>query len=68
MHILMGVPIGFVLWFISWLLVVKAVYPQAGQDLAAVILSLIVCFGIGALIGDSIGRLRHYKGPEQYQP
>lgn len=68
MYILMGVPIGFVLWFISWLFVVKAMYPQAGQDLATVILSLIVCFGIGALIGESIGRVRHYKGPEQYQP
>jgi hypothetical protein len=68
MYILMVVPIGFVLWLISWLLVVKVVYPRAGQDLAAVILSLIVCFDIEALIDDFIGRLRHYKGPGQYQP
>ncbi len=30
--------------------------------------SLVVCFAIGAYIGDLIGKARHYKGPRQYQP
>ena len=29
--------------------------------------SLAACFGVGAFIGDFIGRLRNYEGPEQYQ-
>ncbi len=68
MYILIGVPVGFVLWFISWFTLIRPMYPQAGQDLTLVIISLIACFGVGAIIGDSIGRVRHYKGPEQYQP
>jgi hypothetical protein len=68
MYILLGAPIGFVLWFISWFFVVRVMYPQAGENLAAVLISLIVCFGIAFVIGDLIGKARHYKGPEQYQP
>ncbi len=34
---------------------------------AVVITSWIGCFALGGLLGDLIGRLRHYKGPQQYQ-
>ena len=67
MYILIGVPVGFVLWYISWFFVLRPMFPRAGQDTLA-LLSLAVCFGIGAFIGELIGRIRHYKGPEQYQP
>jgi len=33
-----------------------------------VLLTFIGCFVLCGLIGDSIGKMRHYKGPEQYQP
>jgi hypothetical protein len=68
MYILIGVPMGFILWYFSWFFVIRSLRPQAGQDFALVILSLIVSFAIGGFIGELIGRLRHYKGPEKYQP
>jgi hypothetical protein len=69
MYILMGVPIGFVLWFILALFN-RAIVFGSGVDGNPVnfIVSLSICFGVGAVIGDLIGRARHYKGPEQYQP
>jgi hypothetical protein len=33
-----------------------------------VIITWVGCFALGGLIGDLIGKIRHYKGPEQYQP
>jgi hypothetical protein len=33
-----------------------------------VIITWAGCFALGGLIGDLIGKIRHYKGPEQYQP
>jgi hypothetical protein len=33
-----------------------------------VLLTFIGCFALGGLIGDLIGKFRHYKGPEQYSP
>jgi hypothetical protein len=68
MYILLGVPIGFVLWYIFWLLIVRNILPNVDENIALGILSLAVCYGIGALIGDLIGKLRHYRGPEKYQP
>lgn len=68
MYLLIGVPVGFVIWFISWFFIVRVAFPHSGENLGLVIISLVICFGIGALIGDLIGKTRHYKGPEQYQP
>jgi hypothetical protein len=55
--------LGFVLWVIwvasgigSW------VTGIAGSDFSR-ILSLVVCYGMGALIGDGIGKWRHYILP-----
>lgn len=31
-----------------------------------VIITWIGCFALGGLIGDLIGKIRHYKGPNQY--
>jgi hypothetical protein len=37
------------------------------HDIDASVLAVWVgCFALGGLIGDLIGRLRHYKGPERY--
>ena len=33
-----------------------------------VIITWVGCFALGGLMGDLIGKIRHYKGPEQYQP
>ena len=63
MYILSGLPVGFVLWYIACLL-----FSRIMTDLTFFVLSLVVCISIGVLIGDCIGRLRNYKGPEQYQP
>ncbi len=68
MYILLGVPIGFVLWYISWLLIMRNIFPNVGENIALGILSLAVCYGIGAVIGDLVGKLRNYRGPERYQP
>jgi len=55
--------LGFVLWVIcvasgiaSW------VTGIAGSDFSLV-LSFVVCYGMGALIGDGIGKRRHYILP-----
>ena len=67
MYILIGVPLGFVIWIAFWMLIMRQVYPQGGKSLSVVVLSIIGCYAVAFLIGDLIGRLRHYKGPEQYQ-
>jgi hypothetical protein len=35
---------------------------------AVVITAWIGCFALGGILGDIIGRIRHYKGPGQYSP
>ena len=67
MYILMGLPIGFVLWFIL-MLFARNFFVSGVAWQVFFIGSMAVCFGVGAVIGDRIGRHRHYKGPEQYQP
>jgi hypothetical protein len=68
MYTLLGVPIGFVIWFIFIFAIERTSYPQAAGDSVVFIGSMLVCFGIGAIVGNFIGWLRDYKGPEQYQP
>ena len=67
MYILLGLPIGFVLWYIVVLLSLNIFGGEINGDFLFSIVSLVACFGVGAIVGDLIGRLRHYKGPEQYQ-
>jgi hypothetical protein len=67
MYILLGVFIGGVIWIISAFFLSR-IFTQGPNEDVAIVVSLVVCFGLGALIGDLIGRARHYKGPKQYQP
>ena len=67
MYIMVGVPLGFVIWISFWMLIMRQIYPQGSKSWTIVILSIIGCYAVAFLIGDLVGRLRHYKGPEQYQ-
>jgi MFS family permease len=67
MYILLGTFIGGVFWIVSAFFLSR-IFTQGFSEDAAIIVSLAVCFGFGALLGDLIGRARYYKGPEQYQP
>jgi DNA-binding HxlR family transcriptional regulator len=67
MYILAGVPIGSLLWFVFTAFSFSGFRFWANEDFVFVFGSIVACFGIGALIGDFIGRLRNYKGPEEYQ-
>lgn len=58
MYALMGFPIGFVIWFALVFLVERTVYPQLADDFVLFTCSMLVCLGVGGLIGDFIGRLR----------
>lgn len=66
-YILKGLPIGFALWLVFTVFSTGLFGSWINEDFVSVFGSLAACFGIGALIGDFIGRLRNYKGPEQYQ-
>jgi hypothetical protein len=68
MYILIGVPLGSVFWFFLWMVIIRQIYPQAAENDLIVVLSIIGCYIAGFVIGDLIGRFRHYKGPEQYSP
>jgi hypothetical protein len=68
MYILIGVPIAFILWLILWNISLSVFGRWINEDFVLVFGSLAICFLIGGIIGDLIGRLRHYKGPEQYSP
>lgn len=69
MYLLLGFVIGGVIWMVSLPLFVRLTARAQGYDeLFFVVVSLIVCFGGGCVIGDLIGRARNYKGPGRYQP
>jgi hypothetical protein len=53
-------------WFSIAAIVVLSHYGFREID-AVVITAWIGCFVLGGLLGDLIGRIRHYKGPQQYQ-
>jgi hypothetical protein len=67
MYILIGVPIGFILWLIVWNISLSAFGRGINEDFILAFGSIAICLLIGGFIGDFIGRLRHYKGPQQYQ-
>ncbi|MCW4015528.1 MAG: hypothetical protein NWF06_04090 [Candidatus Bathyarchaeota archaeon] len=64
LFILLGItPLGFVLWVICiYVLNRTALIGESGTWPIAV-LCFVVCFGLGALIGDWIGKKRHYILP-----
>jgi hypothetical protein len=55
--------LGFILWVI-WVAsgIASWVTGIAGSDFSLV-LSLVVCYGMGAVIGDIMGKWRHYILP-----
>jgi hypothetical protein len=55
--------LGFLLWVI-WVAsgIASWVTGVAGSDFS-LMLSVVVCYGTGALIGDGIGKWRHYMLP-----
>lgn len=63
--------IGGIIW-IMFLAILhfdnQLIYFEGQNEVAYSVLSVVICFSVGALIGDIIGRKRHYKGPERYQP
>jgi hypothetical protein len=65
-YILIGIPIGFVIWLDLTAFYIS-INRWVNENFIIIFGSLAACLGIGALIGDLIGKLRKYKGPEQYQ-
>lgn len=65
-YILMGIPIGFGIW-LGFIALPLGIGVLVKENFIFVFGSLNACLGTGPLIGDFIGRLRNYKGPEQYE-
>jgi len=63
-YILLGItPIGFVLWIIWAISGIGRWVTQTAGSGPSLLISWIVCYGIGALIGDWIGKRRNYILP-----
>lgn len=58
---LSAVKIGNSLRIVRWM--ISVIGPT---EYAAIALSLVVSFGIGAILGDLLGKLRNYKVSAQY--
>ena len=65
-----GFLFGTIIWmflyasgFFKWMVNAFSLIEDEG-----VALSLVLCFGIGAILGELFGKHRNYKGPEQYSP
>lgn len=64
LYILFGItPIGFGLWIIWATSGIGRLLNKLVGALPSLLISWIVCYGIGALIGDWIGRRRNYRLP-----
>jgi len=64
LYILLGItPIGFVLWIIWAISGIGRWVTQTAGPGQSLLISWIVCYGIGALIGDWIGKRRNYILP-----
>jgi hypothetical protein len=63
-YILVGItPIGFVLWVICSFILNRLLITSASGTWPLFLVSGAVCFGLGALIGDWIGKRRNYILP-----
>jgi hypothetical protein len=63
-YILIGItPIGFVLWVICTFILNRVIITSASGTWPLFLASGAVCFGLGALIGDWIGKRRNYILP-----
>ncbi|PVX23072.1 MAG: hypothetical protein CW691_11690 [Candidatus Bathyarchaeum sp.] len=64
LFILLGItPIGFVLWVICVFILNRTLLLGASGTWPFAVLCAAVCFGLGALIGDWIGKKRNYILP-----
>ena len=64
LYILLGItPIGFILWIIWAVSGIGRLITNMVGALPSLLMSWIVCYGIGAFIGDWIGRRRNYRLP-----
>jgi len=60
-YILIGItPIGIILWFICSFILNRVIITSASGTLPLFLASGAVCLGVGALIGDWIGKRRGY--------
>jgi hypothetical protein len=63
-YILIGItPIGIILWFICSFILNRVIITSASGTLPLFLASGAVCIGVGALIGDWIGKRRNYILP-----
>ena len=64
LYILLGItPIGFILWVIWAVSGIGRLITNMVGALPSLLISWIVCYGIGAFIGDWIGKRRNYRLP-----
>ncbi|MQY61924.1 hypothetical protein GH146_01385 [archaeon] len=64
LYILLGItPIGFVLWVICSFILNRLLITSISGTWPLFLASGAVCFGLGALIGDWIGKRRNYILP-----
>lgn len=64
LYILLGVtPIGLCIWIVTGLLGLSRLLINIVGPLPSLIITWTVCLGIGAFIGDWIGKKRNYKVP-----
>jgi len=64
LYILLGItPIGFGLWIIWCISGIGRLITSLSGALPSLLISWAVCYGIGAFIGDWIGKRRNYRLP-----
>jgi MFS family permease len=64
LYILLGItPIGFILWVIWGVSGIGRLITDMVGAFPSLLISWAVCYGIGAFIGDWIGRKRNYRLP-----
>ncbi len=64
LYILLGItPIGFGLWIIWGVSGISRLMTSLIGPLPSLLISWVLCYGIGAFIGDWIGKRRNYRLP-----
>ena len=68
--VIFGIFFGGIIWMFLYAtgivrLMIDLIAPNENT---AIGLSLVVSFGIGAILGDLFGRYRNYRGPAKYSP
>ena len=68
--LLFGVFFGGIIWMLMYAsrIVTWIINILGPTEYAGIALSLVVSFGIGAILGDLLGKFRNYKVSAQYSP